>query len=196
MTPEPDDEIATLDSDDADALWEAWMPPGEDDILARGAFERTLRAVAGLEDAGLYFRPGGWSVDLPATVARAACAAALLAALFELAGLHDVGREIIVSTAGLVASMDVRPVRLGRQERRLADRLRQDGLTAAPISADEARRALSKDHRRGVDADQIAALLDRLVAAGLADREADDKWMIRAKGSEAWIRLRFDGHDA
>jgi hypothetical protein len=194
MTPEVNDETVTLDNYDAEALWNAWASPGEEDVLARAAFERTLRAVAGLEDEGLYFRPGGWSVDLPATVARIACAAAILAALFEMAGLHDVDREIIISTAGLLASMDVRPVRLGRQERRLADRLRQEGLAGVAISAEQARRALPKNHRRNVDADQIADSLERLVAAGLADREGEDEWVVRAIGSEAWIRLRLEGH--
>jgi hypothetical protein len=194
MTHPVDSETVTLDSDDAEALWEAWAPPGEEDILARAAFERTLRAVAGIEDDGLYFKPGGWSIDLPASVARAACAAAILAALFEVAGFHDVDREIIVSTAGILASMDVRPVRLGRQERRLADRLRQEGLAGVPISAERARRWLPKNRRRSIDDDSVADSLERLVAAGLADREGDDEWIVRAKGSEAWLRLRLGGH--
>jgi hypothetical protein len=189
-----DMEAATLDSSDVEALWQAWFSAVDEDILARAAFERVLRDVVGLEDEGLYFRPGGWSVDLPATVARAACAAAILAALFELAGLHDVEREIIIASAGLLASMDLRPVRLGRQERRLADRLRQDGMVDVPVSAEQARRSLPKERRRGVDADQIAESMDRLVAAGLADRVADDQWTLRAKGSEAWFRLHLGRH--
>src|SRR5664279_2881558 len=55
VSEEPSDELVTLDNDDADALWDAWAPPGDDDILAHAAFERTLRAVAGLDDEGLYF---------------------------------------------------------------------------------------------------------------------------------------------
>ena len=192
MTDPVNSETVTLDNYDAEALWEAWTTPGEEDILSRAAFERTLRAVAGIEDEGLYFKPGGWTVDLPATVARAACAAAILAALFEMAGLHDVEREIVISTAGLLASMDVRPVRLGRQERRLADRLRQEDLTGVPISAEQARRVLPKNRRHS--ADTVADSLERLVAAGLADREGDNEWIVRAKGSEAWIRFRLEGH--
>ena len=183
----------TIDSYDADALWEAWAPAGEDDILARAAFERGLRLAAGLEDEGLYFRPGGWSVDLPATAARVACAAAILAAAFQIAGLEDLDREMIVAAASLIAAMDVRPVRLGRQERRLADRLRQEDLEGVPVSAARARRALPKSRRREVSLDQVADALDRLVDAGLADRETEEEWVLRAKGSEAWIRLRLTG---
>jgi hypothetical protein len=65
MSPAGAETSVTLDSDDAEALWEAWAPGGEEDILARAAFERVLRDAAGLEDEGLYFRPGGWSVNLP-----------------------------------------------------------------------------------------------------------------------------------
>jgi len=194
MTKEADDGRVTLDSYDAQALWEAWFGPDDEDILAREAFERTLRGIAGLEDEGLYFRPGGWSIDLAATAARAACAAAILAALFEIAGLHDVERAIIVSTAGLIASMDIKPVRLGRHERRLADNLHQEGLTGVPLSAEQARAALPKDLRRHLDVDQIAGSMDRLVAAGLANKEGDDVWVLRAQGSEAWIRVHVGQH--
>lgn len=190
------DETITLDYEDADALWDAWAPAGEEDILARAAFERTLRSVAGLEEEGLYFRPGGWSVDLPATLARVACAAAVLAAGFQIAGLEDLDREIIIAAAGLIASMDVRPVRLSRRERALADRLRQDGLEGVPVRAGRARRALGKGRRRDVTRDEVADALDRLVAAGLADRHGEDEWVLRAQGSEAWMRLSLRESDS
>lgn len=69
----------TLSYEDAEALWAHWVRD-PDDVLAYAAFERTLRFAAELDDEGLYFRPGGWVVGLPATVARVACAAAILAA--------------------------------------------------------------------------------------------------------------------
>jgi hypothetical protein len=191
-----DDAPITLDVDDALALWEAFAAPGPEDILARAAFERELRRSTGLEDEGLYFRPGGWSVDLPVTAARVAVAAAILAAGFQVAGLEDLDREIIIATAALVASMDVRPVRLGRQERRLADRLHQAGLTGVPITATRAQRALPRKQRREVTHDEIADALDRLVAAGLADRRGEDEWTLRAQGSEAWIRLSLRPGDS
>lgn len=189
------DELVRLDFDDAGSVWAAFAPPGPEDILARAAFERELRFAAGLEDEGLYFRPGGWTVDLPATAARMAIAAAVLAAGFQLAGLEDLDRELIIATAGLLASMDVRPVRLGRQERRLADRLNQAGLTGIPVSAAQARRALPKGRRREVTRDEIADALDRLVEAGLADHHGPDEWTVRAQGSEAWIRLSLSAGD-
>jgi hypothetical protein len=115
--------------------------------------------------------------------------AAILAAGFQIAGLEDLDREIIIAAAGLISAMDVRPVRLGRQERRLADRLRQEGLEGVAVSAGRARRALPKGRRRDVSRDEVADALDRLVDAGLADRHGDDEWVLRARGSEAWIRL-------
>ena len=182
-----------LDFYDAEALWKAWAPGGQEDILARAAFERMLRGAVDLEDEGLYFRPGGWVVNLPATTARIACVAAVLAVSFQIAGFEDVDTEVVIAAAGLVASMDVHPVRLGRQERRLAERLRQNDLVGVPISAAEARRALPKSHRREVTPDEVADALDRLADAGLADRVGDDEWVVRAQGSEAWIRLRLTG---
>lgn len=180
-----------LDFYDAEALWEAWAPSGDEDVLARAAFERVLRAAVDLDDEDLYFRPGGWIVNLPSTAARIACVAAVLAASFQLAGLEDVDTEIVVAAAGLVASMDVRPVRLGRQERQLADRLRQNDLVGVPITAADARRALPKKRRRDVTPEEVADALDRLVDAGLADHAGDDEWVVRAQGSEAWIRIRL-----
>jgi hypothetical protein len=175
MSESPSESTMTLDSDDAAALWQAWAPPGDEDILARAAFERELRHAIGLDDEGLYFRPGGWSVNLPATAARVACAAAILAASFQIAGLEDLDREIIVAAASLIASTDVTQVRFGRQERRLAERRRQEGFEDEPVSASRARRALPKSLRRDVSDDEVADALDRLVDAGLADRESEDK---------------------
>lgn len=185
----PHDDIVTLDYEDAEAIWSAFIAPGTDDILAREAFERELRFAAGLEDEGLYFRPGGWTVDLPVSAARLAVAAAVLAAGFQIAGLEDLDREVLIAAAGLIASMDVRPVRVGREDRRLADRLRQEGLTGTPITAAQGRSALPKERRRRVSRSEIAEALERLVAAGLADREGDDRWVLRAQGSEAWFRI-------
>jgi hypothetical protein len=182
-------DLVTIDIEDAEALWEAFMSGRSDDILAREAFERELRFVAGLEDEGLYFRPGGWKIDLPVAAARIAVVAAVLAAGFQIAGLEDLDREVIIAAAGLIATMDLRPVRLGRHDRRLADRLRQEGLTGTPVTAAQARRALPKRRRRDVSKTEIARALNRLVAAGLADRESDDEWVVRAQGSEAWIRI-------
>lgn len=192
MTDDTQDDVP-LDFYDAEALWEAWAPEGEEDILARAAFERVLREALGLEDEGLYFRPGGWVMNLPATTARVACAAAVLALSFQLGGMEDVDTEIVIAAAGLIAAMDVRPVKLGRQERRLADRLQQSNFVGVPVSAAEARSALPKSQRRDVSDDDVADALDRLVAAGFADKVGEDEWVVRAKGSEAWIRLRLNG---
>ena len=185
---DPNTEIICLSYEDAETLWEQWAPDVED-ALARAAFERTLRFAAGIEDEGLYFRPGGWVVDLPATVARIACAAAILAAGFQIAGLEDLNREIIIAAAGLVSTMDVRPVRLSRQDRALAERMRDKNLEGEPVSPARARNALPRRLRQQVTEDQIAEALDRLVAAGLADREGTSDYVLRAAGGEAWIRI-------
>jgi hypothetical protein len=115
----------------------------------------------------------------------------MLAASFHFAGIRDVEAEIIVAAATFVASMDVRPAGVSRQDRRLADRLQQEGMTSTPISATEARQSLPNGLRRSLHADYVADALDRHADAGLADRIGDEFWIIRAKGSEAWLRLRF-----
>ena len=184
----PEGMTVSLSYEDAEALWEHWATD-RDDILARAAFERTLRFAAGLEDEGLYFRPGGWVVDLPATVARVACAAAILAGSFEIAGMHDVEREIIIAAAGLVSTMDLRRVRLSRLDQSLAERIRDRHLTGTPISPARARKALPRRLRQDISEDQVADALNRLVAAGLADRDGAVDYVVRAAGGEAWIRI-------
>jgi hypothetical protein len=184
--------LVPLDFYDAEELWRAWAPLADEDILARAAFERALASAVGLDaDDDLYFRPGGWVVNLPATAARIACAAALLAASFQLAGIDHVETEILIAAAGFVASMDLQPVRLGRQERRLADRLHLANLDGTPVSAARARKELPKGVRGNVSIDDVADSLDRLADAGYADREGEHHWVVRAKGSEAWIRIKL-----
>ena len=190
---ESDAELIELDHEAAEVLWAAWADDA-DDILAHAAFERALREALDLEDDALFFRPGGWVVNLPATVARTAIAAALLAASFQVAGLDDVETEVIITAAGFVAAMDLRRVRLGRTEQRLLDRLRKAGLDGQPVTAKQAHHSLPKKRRREVTRDEVADALDQLVAAGAADRDGD-RWVVRAKGDEAWIRIGLDAPD-
>ena len=180
--------LVRLSVEDADEMWASWSP-GEDDLLARAAFDRTLRWALELEDEGLYFRPGGWVVNLPETAVRVACAAAVLAAGFQVAGLEDLDREVIIVMAGLVATMNVRPIRITADDRLLVQRVRDQQLADAPIAAKQARRALPSRVRKRVTKDQIEQALERLVTAGLADREDDGNYVVRAAGSEAWLRL-------
>jgi hypothetical protein len=186
--------LVPLDFYDAERLWEAWAPTTAEDILARAAFENAMASAVGLDgDDDLYFRPGGWVVNLPATAARIACAAAVLAASFQLAGIDHVETEIIIAAAGFVAAMDLKPVKLGRQERRLADRLHRANLDGTPISAARARKELPEAFRTEVSIDDVADALDRLADAGFADRDGEHHWVLRAKGSEAWIRINLSG---
>ena len=182
----------SLSYEDAEALWEHWATDS-DDILAHAAFERTLLYVADINREGLAFRPGGWVVDVPATVARVACAAAVLSASFEIAGLHDLEREIIIAAAGLVATMDLSHVRVTRSEQSLVDRLRAKHLAGTPITPAEARKALPRRLRQDVSEEQIADALDKLVAAGLADHDGEGSYVIRAAGGEAWMRISLRG---
>jgi hypothetical protein len=176
-----------LSFEDAEAMWASWSPH-EDDLLARAAFDRTLRWALELEGEGLYFRPGGWVVDLPVTAVRVACAAAILAAGFQVAGLEDLDREVIIATAGLVATMNVRPIRITADERLLVERVRDEQLADIPITAKQARRVLPRRVRKKVTKEQIEQALERLVAAGVADRE-DGEYVVRAASGEAWLRL-------
>lgn len=181
-------DLVWLSYDVAEEIWHAWTP-GDEDILAHAAFERTLRWAIGLEDDGLYFRPGGWSVNLPATLARLACAAAILAAGFEVAGLEDLGREIIIAAAGLVSSMDIRPAKLAPDDNQLIERMREYSLEGVAVSAKEVRRLLPRRMRQRATKEQVRVALDRLVAAGVADHSGSDEYTLRASGSEAWIRI-------
>jgi len=183
--PEP---TVTFDSHDADALWHAWALADGDDILARAAFERMLRHTAGLEDEGLYFRPGGWSVDLPATAARGHRGDDPRRRLSDrrTRGSRPRGDHRCRWPGGVDGRATRPPGSPGAPARRPPARR---GLEETPISAARAHRELPKARRREVSRDDIADALDRLGEAGLAHRDGDDAWVLRAKGSEAWIRL-------
>ncbi len=189
LTSEP---TVEFDYELAESVWESWWGDS-DDVLARAGFEHGLRLGAGLEDEGLYFRPGGWTVDLPTATVRVAIASAILFAAFHAIGLEDVDEEIVIAAAGLLAAMDIRPVRLGKDEKRVLNGIEKNGLAGTPIDAGEAKKALPKRFRREVSKSDVAEALDRLVAAGLADRSGDSEWILRAKGSEAWIRIGWTG---
>jgi hypothetical protein len=180
--------LVHLTFQEAETLWAEWAPDA-DDLLARAAFDRTLRWAIGLEDEGLYFRPGGWAVDLPATVARVALAAAVLAAGFQIAGLEDLDREIIISIAGLVSAMGVRPVKLTASELLLVERIRDAGLADVPLAPKQARKALPRRVRDHVTREEVEDALARLVAAGVADRAGPSEYVVRGAGDDAWIRV-------
>jgi hypothetical protein len=176
---------------DAEAFWSQWAAD-PDDVLGRHVFERTLREAAGLKDEGLYFRPGGWVVELPATAARVAIAAAVLAAGLPIIGLDDLPKEVLLAAASLVSTMNLGPVRLSRAENRLLEQLYTNILDGVPLSPQDVVDAVAPGARRAVDQDAIADMLDRFVAAGLADRDGDD-YLLRSRGGQAWIRLSFGG---
>jgi hypothetical protein len=180
--------IVRLSYEEADAIWGEWLP-NPDDLLARAAFDRTIRWAIGIEDDGLYFRPGGWVIDVPATLARIAVAAGILAAGFQIAGLEDLGREVIIAAAGLVSTMEVRAVHLTEQDRILVRKLREADLEQVPVSAEEARRALPSRMRKRASKEQVKDAMERLVRAGFADRDDGGDYVLRAPNGEAWIRL-------
>lgn len=184
----PEGDVVTFTYDDAERIWKQWAADA-DDLLARAAFERTLRWAIGMEDEGLYFRPGGWSIDLPATLLRLACAAAILAAGFQMAGLEDLDRELIITTAGLVSAMGVRPVKLTSSDRLLVERMRGRSLENVAVSAKDARDVLPRRLRSKVTREDVTDALERLVAAGFADRAGEDEYFLRGEGSEAWLRI-------
>lgn len=181
-------DLVQLSFGSVEALWEAWAPEG-DDVLAHAAYERTMRWAIGLEEEGLYFRPGGWTINLPSTLVRIACASAILAAGFQIAGLDDLGREIIITAAGLTSAMDLRPVQLTRDDRLLVESMRKWALEDLRITAKEVREILPRRLRKQATRERVADALDRLVAAGIADRAGSDEYILRAAGSEAWIRI-------
>jgi hypothetical protein len=176
---------------DAQAIWAEWARSPED-ALSRHVFERTLREAAGIKDEGLYFRPGGWVVELPATAARVVIAAAVLAAGLPIIGLDDLPKEILLAAASLVSTMNLGPVRLSRAENRLLEQLYTKNLDGVPLSPQDVVDAVRPNARRAVDEDAIADMLDKFVAAGLADSDGDD-YVLRSHGGEAWIRLSFGG---
>lgn len=182
------DDPITLSHAEADAVWSAWSAD-PDDLLARAAFDRTLRHVLGLEDDGLYFRPGGWVVEVPATIVRIACAAAILAAGFQLAGEDDLDREIIIATAGLVSAINLRRPPLSSDDRLLVERVRARALDAAPLTLKHARNSLPRSVRDRVTTEDVRDALDRLVLAGIADRGPGDEYVVRSAGDEAWLRV-------
>lgn len=182
-------EAFDIDSSEAEEVWQFFAVGQSDDILARAAYERVLQACFEIESDGLYFRPGGWRVSLPSTFVRVGICAGILAACFHLAEIDDLDREIYIAAATMVASVDLRPVRPSRKDARIASRLQQLGLDGIELSAKEARRALPKHVRSEVDSDDVADALDRLVAAGWADRAGTDAWLVRSPGKEAWLRI-------
>lgn len=187
---EPRDDTLELSHADAEALWRTWAP--DDDLLARAAFDRTLRWALGLEDDGLYFRPGGWIVEVPATVVRIACAAAILAAGFQLAGEDDLDREVIIATAGLVSAMNLRRPSLTANDRLLVERIRDRSLADVPLTVRKARKALPRDVREDVSKNDVLDALERLVSAGIADRDGEE-YVVRSADKEAWIRVSLRG---
>jgi hypothetical protein len=180
------EEAIELSHADAEALWRTWAPA--DDLLARAAFDRILRWALGIEDDGLYFRPGGWIVEVPATVARIACAAAILAAGFQLAGEDDLDREVVIATAGLVSAMNLRRPTITPDDRLLVERIRDRALDEAPLSVRKARKALPRHVRERVTHDDVRTALERLVSAGIADRDGDE-YIVRSTDRQAWIRI-------
>ncbi|GAB3438965.1 hypothetical protein GCM10027517_11820 [Phycicoccus ginsengisoli] len=184
--------LAVPDPMDRSWLIDEMLPAfgiGHDTLMAQ-TLEDVLLADARTHSSKLEVRPGGWTVNIAGSVAKAVLATALVAAGLAAAGRDDVPAELIPAVLPLV--VDLAKVRLDRKERALLLplRLATSGLAATPVHPQVVYDRLEPAVRAQLNYNDFLTFCERLIAAG----ELDDGGYgdIQARpGGPAWVRITF-----
>lgn len=187
------DALHVPDQLDRDWLLGRFLSPlgvAEDDALA-DTCEDLLLAESRQGEITLQMRPGGWRINLTASLAKTMLAGSFVAAALAITGNDDIPAELIPAVLPLF--MDVEKVRLDRRDRALLVPLRlaamgREGISLNPqILYDR----LDPTVRDDLNFGDFLSFCDRLIEAGQMDSAGYDEVRARPADDPAWLRITW-----
>ncbi|MGV1005171.1 MAG: hypothetical protein ACOYEV_10515 [Candidatus Nanopelagicales bacterium] len=150
-----------------------------------------LGATADSTGGELHMRPGGWRINLAASLVRATISAAIVGA-----GLVAIGADqipLLLLPAVLPLLIDLERVELDLAERELLIPLRQAciGIEGIAVQPQVLYNRLEPGVRAQLNYYDFVAYLDRLTKAGELDNAGLGEVRPRAPGAPAWLRLTW-----
>lgn len=162
-----------------------------DDSPAAGIFEDAFLAAMEQSPTALEFRPGGWRVDVAATMVRTALTTSILAAALWLSGTDQIPAAVM--TAVLPTLIVTERVHLDRRGKYLLTQLQQNVGSAQGLAVhpDVLYNKLPLDVRDQLSPLDFQDFLDAFIGAGLADDAGGGDVRVRDPHDPCWIRITF-----
>lgn len=161
------------------------------DTPAAGIFEDAFLAAMEQSPTGLEFRPGGWRVDVAATMVRTALTTSIMTAVLWLSGIDQIPAAVM--TAVLPMLIVTERVRLDRRSQYLLTQLQQNVGSAQGLAVhpDVLYNKLPPDVRDQLSPLDFQDFLDTFIAAGRADDAGGGDVRLRDPHQPSWIRITF-----
>ncbi|MFJ4228423.1 hypothetical protein ACIPYV_12755 [Paenarthrobacter nicotinovorans] len=140
----------------------------------------------------LHMRPGGWRVNLTASIARTTVASAFVAAGLFVAGADQIPLELLPAVLPLL--VDIKQVRLNRQDRELLIPFHNAaaGLEGFALHPEVIYNRLSSAERDRLNYGDFVAFTERLIEAGELDNAGGNDIRPRQAGDPAWLRITLE----
>ena len=162
-----------------------------DDSPAAGIFEDAFLAAMEQSPTALEFRPGGWRVDVAATMVRTALTTSIMIAALWISGIDQIPAAVM--TAVLPMLVVTERVHLDRREQYLLTQLQQSVGSAQGLAVhpDVLYNKLPVDVRDQLSPLDFQDFLDAFIAAGQADDAGGGDVRVRDPHQPCWIRVTF-----
>ncbi|MBK8078169.1 MAG: hypothetical protein IPK24_22095 [Kineosporiaceae bacterium] len=191
------DRLAVIDfPDEFDRDWlfaEVFTPLGiEADQHLVDLCEDILLGYTAQAPGELHMRPGGWRINVGASLVRTTVAAAIVGAGLIGIGADQVPLQLLPAVLPLLVDMD--RVRLNRGDRQLFVPLRQAsaGIEGVAVNPQVLYNRLDPAVRAQLNYGDFTAFLDRLIEAGELDNAGGDDVRPRQPGKPAWLRITWE----
>ena len=140
----------------------------------------------------LHTRPGGWRINVGASLVRTTVAAAIVGAGLIGIGADQVPLQLLPAVLPLLVDMD--RVRLNRGDRQLLLPLRHAavGIEGVAVNPQVLYNRLDPVVRAQLNYHDFTAFLDRLIEAGELDNAGGDDVRPRQPGKPAWLRITWE----
>lgn len=162
-----------------------------DDSAAAGIFEDAFLAAMEQSPTALELRPGGWRVDVAATMLRTALTTSILTAALWLSGIDQIPAAVMPAVLPMLIVTE--RVRLNRREQYLLTQLQQNVGSAKGLAVhpDVLYNKLPLDVRDQLSPLDFQDFLDAFIATGHADDAGGGDVRVRDPHEPSWIRITF-----
>lgn len=139
----------------------------------------------------LHVRPGGWRINLSASLARATIAAAIVGAGLMTVGADQVPLQLLPAVLPLL--VDVDRVRLSREDRELLIPLRHAavGVEEMALHPEVLYSRLDPAVQTQLNYRDYLAFIQRLIELGELDDAGGGDVRARRPGERAWLRITW-----
>lgn len=153
--------------------------------------EDIIIGAADITTGELHMRPGGWRINLSASIARTLLAGAIVGSALLTIGADQVPLELLPAVLPLL--VDIEKVSLDRRDRQMLIplKLAAEDIEGIAVHPDVLYNRLDAGTRDNLNPNDFLAFTERLIEAGELDDAGYGDVRARPGGNPAWIRVSW-----